>query len=86
MLDTIVDNTNLYALTKRAGITGRKWLNLSRKELIIWIALVIYQGLYKLLSLDQYWNKDGKFPIHQISKQITLKHFELIKRFLHVAP
>ena len=54
ILDTIVVNTNLYALTKDAGAIGRKWQNIDRKELIIWIALVIYQGLFKLPSLNQY--------------------------------
>ncbi|CAG8573450.1 15359_t:CDS:2 [Funneliformis mosseae] len=66
--DTIVVNTNLYALTKDAGAVGKKWQNIDCKELIIWIALVIYQGLFKLPSLNQYWNKDLKFLIHHISK------------------
>ncbi|CAG8699039.1 141_t:CDS:1, partial [Ambispora gerdemannii] len=39
MLDIIVVNTNLYALTKDAGAIGRHWQNLTRKEFIIWIAL-----------------------------------------------
>src|SRR3989337_1978051 len=82
ILDTIVVNTNLYALTKNAGAVGRKWQNIDSTELIIWIALVIYQGLFKLPSLNQYWNEDPKFPIHQISKQMSLKRFEQIKRYL----
>jgi hypothetical protein len=86
ILDTIVINTNLYALTKDAGAVGRKWQKIDRKELIIWIALVIYQGLFKLPSLNQYWNEDLKFPIHHISKQMSLKRFEQIKRYLHVSP
>ncbi|CAG8824880.1 7084_t:CDS:1 [Cetraspora pellucida] len=85
MLDTIVENTNLYALTKGAGVIGRQWLDLSHKELIIWIALVIYQELYRLSSLDQYWNEDEKLPLYHISKQMSLKHFEIIKRFLHIS-
>ena len=42
MLDTIVTNTNLYSLSKNADGAGRQWQNITRKELIIWIALVIY--------------------------------------------
>ncbi len=86
ILDTIVVNTNLYALTKDASAVSRKWQNIDRKELIIWIALVIYQGLFKLPSLNQYWNEDLKFPIHHISKQMSLKRFEQIKRYLHISP
>jgi len=85
MLDTIVTNTNLYSLTKNAGAVGRQWQNINRRELIIWIALVIYQGLFKLPSINQYWNEDPKLPIHNISKQMTLKRFEQIKRYLHVS-
>ncbi|CAG8628836.1 14912_t:CDS:2, partial [Funneliformis mosseae] len=40
--DTIVVNTNLYILIKDAGAVDKKWQNIDRKELIIWIALVIY--------------------------------------------
>ncbi|CAG8754756.1 21910_t:CDS:2, partial [Cetraspora pellucida] len=32
-----------------------------------------------------YWNEDPKLPVHHISKQISLKYFELIKRFLHIS-
>ena len=76
----------MYALTKNAGAVGRKWQNIDSKELIIWIALVIYQELFKLPSLNQYWNEDPKFPIHHISKQMSLKRFEQIKRYLHISP
>ncbi|CAG8784457.1 6310_t:CDS:2, partial [Cetraspora pellucida] len=33
-----------------------------------------------------YWNEDLRLFVHNISKQMTLKHFELIKRFLHISP
>src|SRR6266542_2617949 len=85
ILDTIVINTNLYALTKNAGTIGRKWQEINRKELLIWIALIIYQGLFKLPSLNQYWNENPKSPIHHISKQMSLKRFEQIKRYLHIS-
>jgi len=79
MLDTIVVNTNLYALTKDADIAGKQWQKINRKELIIWIALVIYQGLFKSPSLDQYWNEDPKSPIHHISNfQINGLYLETI--------
>ncbi|RHZ56632.1 hypothetical protein Glove_399g49 [Diversispora epigaea] len=85
MLDTIVENTNLYGLLKGTGATGRCWLDFTQKELLIWIALVIYQGLFKLPLLDQYWNETGKFPIHSISRQMPLKRFEQIKKYLHIS-
>ncbi|CAG8804909.1 300_t:CDS:2, partial [Cetraspora pellucida] len=73
-------------VVKGARTIGRCWKNLTCKEFFVWVALVVYQRLFKLLSLGQYWNKDPKLPVHHISKQISLKHFELIKRFLHISP
>ncbi|CAG8787924.1 10211_t:CDS:2 [Cetraspora pellucida] len=83
--NTIVVNTNSYALTKNASAFGRRWQNLTCKELIIWIALVIYQGLFKSLSFEQYWNEDTRFPLHHISRQMTLKCFKQIMRYLHIS-
>jgi hypothetical protein len=60
-------------------------LGFTRKELIIWITLVIYQGLFKLPTLDQYWNENEKLLTHNISKQMPLKRFEQIKRYLHIS-
>ncbi|RHZ85844.1 hypothetical protein Glove_59g50 [Diversispora epigaea] len=37
-----------HILTLGAGATGRRWLDFTQKELLIWIALVIYQELFKL--------------------------------------
>ncbi|CAG8774599.1 21534_t:CDS:2, partial [Cetraspora pellucida] len=85
MMDTIVANTNKYTSTKDAGVTGRQWEDITRNELLVWVALVIYQGLFKLPSHDQYWNEDPRLPIHQILKQMIFKCFESIKRFLHVS-
>src|ERR1044072_6645343 len=81
----MVGNTILYTLTKDASAVSKRWQNIDRKELIIRIALVIYQGLFKLPSLNQYWNEDSKFPIYHISKQMSLKRFEQIKRYLHIS-
>ena len=86
MIDTIVANTNQYAATKNAGVTGRQWVDVNRKEVVTWLALVIYQGLFKMPSINQYWNEDPRHPIHSISKQMPLKRFEQVKRFLHVSP
>ncbi|CAG8525093.1 10017_t:CDS:2 [Acaulospora morrowiae] len=42
-------------------------------------------GLFNSPSLNQYWNENTKLPIHNISKQMLLFHFEQIKRYLHVS-
>jgi len=84
MLDTIIENTNAYALSKDAG-QGRPWINLVRKELLIFLAILIYLGLYPQNGIEELWNNDPSGPIHQIAKEMTLKRFQQIKRYLHIS-
>ena len=86
MLDTIVESTNAYAGAKFAGATGRGWVDLSEAELVIWIAIVIYQGLYSMPSNENYWNTDSRTPVHEISRHMKLLRYEQIKRYLHISP
>ena len=72
MLDTIIENTNAYALSKDAG-QGRPWVNLVRKELLIFLAILIYLGLYPQNGIEELWNNDPSGPIHQIAKEMSLK-------------
>ncbi|CAB4436344.1 unnamed protein product [Rhizophagus irregularis] len=81
---TIVKNTNIYAYVKNAG-EGRKWKDLTIKEFWIWLAILIYSGIYKLPSIEDYWNRDSRYPEHKISTFMTLLHFEQIKRFIHIS-
>src|SRR5256885_64478 len=73
----IVKNTNIYAYAKKAG-EGRKWKDLTIEEFQIWLAIVIYAGIFKLPSIRDYWNKDSKFPEHKIARYMTLLRFEQV--------
>ena len=84
MLETIIANTNAYALSKDAG-QGRPWTNLVMKELHIFLAILIYLGLYPQNGIEELWNTDSTGPVHEISKEITLKRFQQIKRYLHIS-
>ena len=53
----IVKNTNTYAYIKDAG-EGRKWKDLTIEEFRIWLAILIYAGIFKLPSIKDYWNRD----------------------------
>jgi hypothetical protein len=76
MLETIIANTNAYALSKDAG-QGRPWTNLVMKELHIFLAILIYLGLYPPNGIEELWNTDFTVPRHEISKEMTLKCFLL---------
>ena len=84
MLKIIVVNTNAYALSKDAG-KGRPWTNLVIKELLIFLAILIYMGLYPSNGIEELWNQDPTGPIHQIAKEMTLIRFQQIKRYLHIS-
>ncbi|GBB97600.1 hypothetical protein RclHR1_03010003 [Rhizophagus clarus] len=83
-IEIIVKNTNKYAYVKNAG-EGRDWKELTTKEFKIWLAILIYAGVFKLPSIRDYWNKDSKFPEHKITTFMSLIRFEQIKRFMHIS-
>src|SRR3954469_4470376 len=84
MLEAIIANTNAYALSKGAG-KGRPWIDLVRKELLIFLAILIYLGLYPQNGIEELWNNNPSGPIHHIAKEMTLKHFQQIKCYLHIS-
>lgn len=85
-LNTIVANTNLYALSKNAGTEGRAWIPMDLDELVIWITLTVYQGLHHLSPAVALWNLDKREPVHEISRYMSLLRYQQIKRYIHVSP
>ena len=86
ILDGIVNNTNNYGQSRGAGDdTHRPWSPLTRSELLKFIALLLYYGIFPSARLNDYWAKDHRFPVHKISSLMTLMRFEQIKRFLHIS-
>jgi len=84
-LQTIVTNTNIYAAvhntkhgTNQAG-EGRNWTNLTLNEFKIWLALVIYMGVFKFPAITDYWKKDSNYPSHDITKTMSLFRFQQVK-------
>lgn len=84
MLEAIIHNTNIYALSKDAG-NGRPWEPLVKKELLIFLSILIYLGLYSVNGIEKLWNKGLKAPVHYIAQKMSMKRFQQIKRFLHIS-
>src|SRR6266542_2517816 len=84
ILNIIVNNTNEYA-TFKLSEGGRPWQNLTLSELRIFIAMLIYMGIFKLPSIKDYWKSKYHYPKHNITKFMTCLRFEQIKRYLHIS-
>ena len=76
-MEIIVKNTNIYAYIKNTG-EGRKWKDLTIEEFRIWLAILIYSGVFKLPSIEDFWNKDSRFPEHKITTFMSLLRFEQV--------
>ena len=84
-MNIIVKNTNIYAYangvkhgkSNLAG-EGRNWTELTVQELKIWLALVIYMGIFKFPSVEDYWQKDIYYPSHEITNLMSLFRFQQI--------
>ena len=66
ILQTIVSNTNEYARRKIGDGGGRKWIELEVNELKCFLGICIYMGVYKSPSLEEYWNRNKRFPLSLI--------------------
>lgn len=89
ILRTIVANTKQYAELKQANVPGkRKWIDPTASELLIFIAICIYSGMFSKSSggLQWLWNSgDRRRPMHDITEHMSLFRFQQIKRYLHVS-
>src|SRR4051812_20898175 len=83
-LQTIDTNTNKYAAvhgakqgTNQKG-EGRNWVSLTIEELRVWLALVIYMGIFKFPSVNDYWIKNSNYPSHELTKLMSLLRFQQV--------
>jgi hypothetical protein len=88
-VELIVQHTNLYAYyqnTKRnnSSDNNRKWTELTVNELKIWLALVIYMGIFKLPSIEDYWKSDDIYPTHEITNLMSLLRFQQISKMINL--
>lgn len=84
----LANNTNEYVQTRRAGpdgIIAKEWRKTCAAELMIFIGIIIYMGVFRSSQVEDYWTRDSEFPQHYISRFISGKRFKMLKRFFHVS-
>lgn len=85
----MVIETNRYAEQQAAGQgTGcRGWTDVTVGEMMVWHGLCMAMSMHPLPSLSLYWRKGivGAVRYPNFGRFMTLKRFEQIKRFFHMA-
>ncbi|KAF9419657.1 hypothetical protein HW555_003935 [Spodoptera exigua] len=76
VINIIIENTNLYAVQRNL-----KSINLTRDELLDFIAINLLMGVVKMPSYRDYWKKDLRYNL--IADVMSLKRYEQICQFLH---
>jgi hypothetical protein len=76
LLHFIVDMTNLYSVQESG-----KSINVTKKELEIFIGIEILMGIVKMPAVEDYWCNDLRFE--SVASSMSLKRYRCIKRYLH---
>lgn len=82
MLDFIVNCTNSYA---KERLPPSKVQEVSRSEILRFLAIYYYMGIVKLPNKRDYWRNDTSFwPQHSIVQSLSRTRFEYIWRNIHL--
>lgn len=87
MMQTIADNTNMYATELNAGDYGRPWEPVTVRELYGFFAILLYSGIYRIADFRQYWRRKCSplRPKHPIAAAMTLTRYEQLKRYIKLS-
>ena len=91
ILQKLVNYTNEYGNSSEIDIEdkpyARTWFPTTVKELRAYIATFIYMGLHTEACIEDFWNTKPTKAIHlPVSIHISLKRWQQINRFFHLAP
>lgn len=68
--------TNLYATQKEINTT----FSTNDKEIMTFLAILIYMGVVELPSVEDYWAMETRVP--QVANLMSSKRFKLLKRVI----
>lgn len=75
VMDMVVLETNRFAVNSNINTQ----FHVSVDDLYHYIGILIYMSIYRYPNLESYWGRNAFTPI---SRTMTFKRFEAIKRFL----
>jgi hypothetical protein len=91
MYTTIAENTNLYAIFKKAptaptNSSSRYWWPTNKNEIRVLFGILYYMGVHREPNFRIYWETlKPNGPVHAISKHMALNCYENLRRFLHIS-
>ena len=85
LMDTIVQQTNLYAKKGMGDEKYAAWEKVTLDELKAYLGFCILMGINRLPALDDYWNSDHTLRYSPIADRISRDRFREISRYLHFA-
>ncbi|KAI8427155.1 hypothetical protein MSG28_014771 [Choristoneura fumiferana] len=88
LLDLIVTQTNLHSNLLIDQITTEhsrliKWENTDREEILIFLSILILQGLAPLNVESDYFKENGYLTLKYFKNLMTYNRFTLLKRMIH---
>jgi hypothetical protein len=89
-ITTIMENTNqnaqLQVCDKSTFPHAREWEDVSIREVYIWLAILIYMGLYPQNDIPSYWNQKSQKPVHDlVTSSMSCNRWQQIRRYFHIS-
>jgi hypothetical protein len=88
ILNLITDQTNIYGKGKKRSNNQKKtnnWKDVSKKDIELFLGLIILMGVNNLPNMKLYWSKDMVFHNTFISSIMSRNRFLQIFYNLHLA-
>jgi hypothetical protein len=82
LLDSIVEESNMYAKEVMGEEKFRSWVKITSEEFKAYLGFCILMGINHLPALD-YWSTDPTLHYSPIADRITRDRFREISRYLH---
>eukprot|EP00731_Ephydatia_muelleri_P013738 Em0007g1048a len=83
LVETIVDETNMYAERMMEPAKFAKWKQVDMQEIKAYLGFNMLMGLVQMPEVEDYWKTDPHFYYAPIATRISRTRFKEITRYLH---
>ena len=80
--EMLCTNTNLY--TSAQSTSNSIWTPTIVPELKVFVAIIIYMGIFHFPTIYNYWRTDGIAPVASIiTEKMTRNRYILLRKYIH---